>query len=91
MWGQPIPPSGNRQLARLAAGGLLIFKGHERAESLRRSAKRMPKGLEREAKLAMAAWLDWAADHPAEAVDQGEAVLDWLRQPPPAHAGIRWA
>jgi hypothetical protein len=68
-----------RQAAKLGTGLLLVLKGPEKARALRRFAKRMPEGVERDAKLAAADWLDWAADNPAAAVRQVEAGWDSIQ------------
>lgn len=75
-WGSPpVPPTDHRAPIRLIAELALVWKGHEKAAELRRSARRRRKdSLEREILLSLADTLDWAADHP----DQGVAVLEQL-------------
>lgn len=92
MWDGSPPPNDSRALPRLGLGLWLVLKGPDRAQSLRRSARRLPDGLERAAKVATADWLDWAAEHPDSAVPQVEAAWDWVvhRQDPDSPA-LRWA
>jgi hypothetical protein len=79
MWNTPLPPSELRQTARFGTGLLLVLKGPEKARSLRRSAKRMPEGIERDARFAAADWLDWAAANPRVAVREVEAAWDAIQ------------
>lgn len=79
------PVTDHRALPRLGAGLLLVWKAKEEARKLRRKAKRMSPGLERNATESAANWLEWASTHPVEAVDQLERLYDAVRHPvPPA-------
>jgi hypothetical protein len=52
----------------------------------------MPEGFERALRLAMADWLDWAAEHPDLALRQVEGEYDSLQPTPHIdQLGIRWA
>lgn len=91
MWGAPEPsPNSRRSLPRLGLGLWFTFRAEDKARSLRRSASRMSPGVERDAKVAAAAWLKWASEHPPEAVRQVERSYDSLVHPPLPPADAWW-